>query len=135
MRKMTPSRDFAVNRYHARILATLKTLPTIKGKSGGKYYILSKSTLTGIEKILANFEDQLSEMCSGCEWFGGEKRGEKVHIYLKSKEEAQAFVYFMEKERKRHLKDVENINRDLSEVINKWDVKIPDVDVKEWVVI
>lgn len=53
--------------------------------------------------------------------------------YIKTKDEARVFAYFLAKELLRHKKDCEDIIRDLRALEKKWGVVTPDVSVDEWV--
>lgn len=47
--------------------------------------------------------------------------------------EAKALAFFLAKERKRHLKDICQIDKDLVKIRTKWGIEIPDPDVEVWV--
>lgn len=44
---------------------------------------------------------------------------------IKNREEAQMFALFLACERNRHKDDIENAERDLIKLKEKWDVNIP----------
>ena len=52
---------------------------------------------------------------------------------LETVDEAKALAYFLAKERKRHNKDIVQIDKDLVKIKEKWKIDIPDPDVEVWV--
>jgi len=53
--------------------------------------------------------------------------------FVETEAEAKALAYFIAKERKRHLKDIVQIDKDLLKLKEKWKIDIPDPDVDVWV--
>ena len=47
--------------------------------------------------------------------------------------EAKALAFFLAKERKRHSQDINQIDKDLVKIKEKWGIDIPDPDVDVWV--
>lgn len=57
---------------------------------------------------------------------------------LTSKAQAEAFVFFMLNEKNRHLEDIRQIERTVSQVINAHqlvDFPVPDPKLKYWVTV
>jgi len=47
-------------------------------------------------------------------------------------DQAKALAYFLQKEKLRHLQDVEKINADLTGLRLKWGIDTPEADVDDW---
>lgn len=62
----------------------------------------------------------------------GERNGSPVYA-LENKAEAEAFIYYLAKERNRHKKDVAQIEDDLRSLSDSWDINIPDPDAGIWI--
>ena len=52
---------------------------------------------------------------------------------IQNHDQAQALAFFLAKEKARHLKDVANIDKDLSKLKEKWGVEIPPVYSDVWI--
>jgi hypothetical protein len=70
-------------------------------------------------------EPKASDNKSGCRGI--------VTEYLRSKTWARAFLYFLDRERLRHLQDVEKIERDMADLCNEWGLRPPDVKDLKWI--
>lgn len=53
--------------------------------------------------------------------------------YLPDKTWARAFLFFLARERLRHLRDVEKIEVDIAELCNEWKLHPPDVKDLTWI--
>jgi hypothetical protein len=56
-----------------------------------------------------------------------------VTEYLRSKTWARAFLFFLARERLRHLQDVEKIERDMADLCNEWGLHPPNVKDLTWI--
>lgn len=61
----------------------------------------------------------------------------KVFMELQSKEEAQAFVFFMLNERNRHIDDIEQIEETVARVCKAFGISAPESDpnIQYWTIV
>lgn len=52
---------------------------------------------------------------------------------IQNHDQAQALAFFLAKEKARHLKDIANIDKDLSKLKEKWGIVIPPVYSDIWI--
>lgn len=61
-----------------------------------------------------------------------ERKGHPV-LCLEDRAEATAFMYFLKKEQKRHLQDVNQLADDILSLSQIWDIPIPDMNAEIWI--
>jgi hypothetical protein len=67
------------------------------------------------------------------EHFGEMRKRNPKEKFLKTKTEAQTFLYFLARELLRHLKDVEAIEIDMADLCNEWKLHPPNVTNLTWI--
>jgi len=55
-------------------------------------------------------------------------------VRLENIDQAKAFMWYLAKERKRHLKDADNCLNDMLSLHKEWGILMPDPDDELWVV-